>query len=59
MTLAVGRERPAMEVADVIREHGAAFLAKHGGWLTSPQKKALRDLGRCRTAALGGHVCCW
>jgi hypothetical protein len=60
MTLTVGIERPAVEVADVIREHGAAFLAKHGGWLTSTQKKALRDLGRCRTAALGGHVerCC-
>jgi len=56
MTLSVAPERPAVEVADVIREHGAAFLAKCGGWLTSPQKKALRDLGRCRTAALGGHV---
>jgi len=50
------RERPAWEVADVIRQHGAAFLAKHGGWLTSTQRQALRDLARCRTAALGGHV---
>jgi hypothetical protein len=49
-------ERPALEVADVIREHGQAFLAKHGGWLSSTQKQALRDLARCRTAALGGHV---
>jgi hypothetical protein len=56
MTFSVGPARPAVEVADIIRVHGAAFLAKHGGWLNATQKKALRDLGRCRTAALGGHV---
>jgi Putative transposase/Transposase zinc-binding domain len=56
MTTTVGVERPAVEVADIIREYGAAFLAKYGGWLSVTQKKALRDLGRCRTAALGGHV---
>lgn len=49
-------ERPALEVADVLREHGEAFLAKHGGWLTAAQRQALPDLARCRTAALGGHV---
>jgi len=49
-------ERPALEVAEVIREHGEAFLAKHGGRLTVTQRKALRDLAVCRTAALGGHV---
>ena len=48
--------RPALEVADVIREHGAAFLAQYGGALTAAQRQALRDLARCRTAALGGHV---
>jgi len=56
MTLTVGVERPAVEVADVIREHGEAFLQRHGGYLTAAQRKALRDLARCRTAALGGHV---
>ena len=35
MTAAVGRERPALEVADVIRSHGEAFLAKYGGRLTA------------------------
>jgi len=45
-----------VEVADVIREHGAAFRAKFGGTLTGTQHKALRDLAVCRTAALGGHV---
>ena len=48
--------RPALEVADVIREHGEAFLAKFGSCLGRTQKKALRDLALCRTAALGGHV---
>jgi hypothetical protein len=52
-------DRPPLEVADVIRAHGEAFLAKHGYWLTRGQRRALRDLAACRTAALGGHVeCC-
>jgi len=49
-------ERPAWEVADVIRAHGEEFLAKHGGGLTAEQRRALYDLADCRTAALGGHV---
>lgn len=48
--------RPLLEVADVIRSHGEAFLQKYGGHLSMTQKKALRDLALCRTAALGGHV---
>ena len=48
--------RPHLEVADVIRSHGEAFLQKYGSHLTPAQKKALRDLAVCRTAALGGHV---
>jgi hypothetical protein len=56
MSTAVGVERPAVEVADVIREYGEAFLAAHGGWLTAAQRQALRDLAVCRTAALGGHI---
>jgi Putative transposase/Transposase zinc-binding domain len=48
--------RPALEVADVIREHGQAFLDRHGGVLSTAQRRALRDLAACRTAALGGHV---
>ena len=48
--------RPPLEVADVIRSHGAAFSQKYGSQLTATQKKALRELASCRTAALGGHV---
>jgi hypothetical protein len=56
MTARVGPERPALEVADVMRAQGEAFLAKYGGTLTATQRKALHDLSVCRTAALGGHV---
>ena len=56
MTPAVAAQRPVWEVADVIREHGEAFLAKFGSTLGGTQRKALRDLALCRTAALGGHV---
>jgi hypothetical protein len=49
-------ERPALEVADIIRQHGDAFRQKFAAILGPAQKKALRDLARCRTAALGGHV---
>jgi hypothetical protein len=48
--------RPPLEVADVIGSHGEAFLQKYGSHLSVTQKKAMRDLGQCRTAALGGHV---
>jgi hypothetical protein len=56
MNTTVAIERPAVEVADVIRAYGDAFVAQHGGWLTSIQRKALRDLAACRTAVLGGHL---
>jgi len=48
--------RPVLEVADVIRQHGQAFRARHGRSLTGAQQQALRDLAACRTAQLGGHV---
>jgi hypothetical protein len=56
MIATVDRQRPAVEVADVIREHGEAFLATHGDRLSAVQHKALRDLAACRTAVLGGHI---
>jgi len=49
-------ERPALEVADIIRAHGQEFQEKFAATLSHTQKKALRDLPRCRTAELGGHV---
>jgi len=49
-------DRPAWEVADVIRRYSGAFLKRFGSSLSGTQRKALRDLAACRTAILGGHV---
>jgi hypothetical protein len=48
--------RPTLEVADVIGRHGEAFLQKYGHWTTRQQRRAMRAIQQCRTAALGGHV---
>lgn len=56
MTTSVGPSRPALEVADVIREYSAAFVARYGHTLTASQRRTLHALAVCRTAALGGHV---
>jgi hypothetical protein len=48
--------RPALEVADILREHGEAFRTRYRGVLSAAQHRALHDLACCRTAALGGHV---
>ena len=45
-----------LEVADVFRQYGKKFLSKWGHTLSPQQRKALRDIGICRTAASGGHV---
>lgn len=43
-------------VADVVRRYGEALRKSRGGWLPSPVERALRDISRCRTSALGGHL---
>ena len=48
--------RPPLEVADVVHQHGAAFLARSGPTLSGAQHRALRAIALCRTAALGGHI---
>lgn len=46
--------RPRLEVADILRAHGAQYRARHP---VSPEQAAvMRHLAACRTAALGGHV---
>lgn len=45
-----------LEVADVFRQHGQEFLERWGDGLSPQQRKAFRDIGACRTAALGTHV---
>ena len=48
--------RPALEVADVVRQYGAAYLTRYGSTLSPEQHHALRAIAVCRTAALGGHA---
>jgi hypothetical protein len=43
-------------LGDIFRRYGAAYAATHT--LTPAQGKAIPDLARCRTAALGGHAPC-
>ena len=47
---------PRLELADIVREYGAAYLARYGKGTFSQQRRVLRDISLCRTAALGGHV---
>ena len=48
--------RPALEVADIFRDHGAAWRAANRGHVSLAQLKVMRAIESCRTAALGGHV---
>jgi len=48
--------RPPVEVADIVRTYGAAFVKRHRRWLTGLHLKVLRAIVACRTAALGGHI---
>jgi hypothetical protein len=48
--------RPPLEVADLIRSEGAAFLERNRQWIRWKHVKVLLAIARCRTAALGGHL---
>jgi hypothetical protein len=48
--------RPPLEVADLIRNAGAAFIERNRQWLSWKHIKVLLAIARCRTAALGGHL---
>ena len=48
--------QPRLEVAEVFRNHGEAFLDRYGDTLSTEQRRALHDIAACRTAELGGHV---
>ncbi len=47
---------PSLEVADIFRDHGAAWRAANAGHISLEQLKVMSAIERCRTAALGGHV---
>jgi hypothetical protein len=48
--------RPALEVADIFRDHGPAWRRANQGHLSHAQMKVMTAIEGCRTAALGGHV---
>jgi predicted Zn-ribbon and HTH transcriptional regulator len=48
--------RPALEVADIFRDHGPAWRQVHAGHVSLDQLKVMSAIEHCRTAALGGHV---
>ena len=48
--------RPALEVADIFRDHGAAWRHANRGHVSLDQLKVMSAIESCRTAALGGHV---
>ncbi len=48
--------RPALEVADIFRNHGTAWRRANQGHISLEQLKVMSAIERCRTAALGGHV---
>jgi hypothetical protein len=48
--------RPALEIADIFRDHGPAWRDANRGHVSHVQLKVMSAIENCRTAALGGHV---
>src|ERR1700743_204301 len=46
----------ALEVADILRDHGPAWREPTRSHVSLAQLKVMSAIERCRTAALGGHV---
>jgi hypothetical protein len=49
-------ERPALEVAEIFRDHGAGWREANRGHVSLAQLKVMSAIEACRTATLGGHV---
>ena len=45
-------QRPTLELAEIVRRHGDRIDAE----LSGAQRRILRAISSCRTAALGGHI---
>ena len=45
-----------VELADVLRRHGPAYIERYGSSMLPSHLRALHDIVRCRTAEMGGHV---
>jgi len=48
--------RPALEVADILRDHGPTWRNANRGHVSLGQLKVMSAIEACRTAALGGHL---
>ena len=49
-------DRPLLEVADIFRRYGEAYLKQHEASLSVAQRRVMTAIQLCRTAALGGHL---
>ena len=45
-----------LEVADIFRRYGEAYLEMYGEKLPSRHRRAFQDILHCRTPALGGYL---
>lgn len=45
-----------LELADIFRQYGAAYLQKFGHRMLPSHKRAILDIQRCRTQTMGGQV---
>ena len=45
-----------VEVAEILRLHGAQYRAKYAHRMLSSHRRAMRDIEDCRTPSLGGEV---
>ena len=50
------RLAPKLEVADIFRRHGEAWRTANADHVSLDQRRVMRAIEICRTAALGGHV---
>jgi hypothetical protein len=49
-------DRPTIEVADILRCDGQAYLRNHAGHVRRTERGVMSAIAGCRTLALGGHV---
>ena len=48
--------KAGLDVADIFRAYGEVYQARYGDHMPLRQKRAMRAIQLCRTAALGGHI---
>ena len=48
--------RPAIEIADILRRHGDTYRRVHAGHLDRVERRVMSAIVACRTEALGGHM---